>query len=41
MIFGISPTRKAVVIAQARGSREPFSIHSIKVIECGAQSATA
>jgi len=33
MIFGVSPTRNAVVIAQATGSSETFSIKAIRTIE--------
>ena len=38
MIFGVSPTKNAVVIAQATGSRGTFSIQSIRAIEFGARS---
>ncbi len=40
MIFGVSPTRNAVVIAQATGSGATFSIRSIKAIEFQAQSGS-
>ena len=33
MIFGVSPTKNAVVIAQATGSSETFSIKAIRTIE--------
>jgi Holliday junction resolvasome RuvABC endonuclease subunit len=33
MIFGVSPTRNAVVIAQATGSSDTFSIKAIRTIE--------
>jgi hypothetical protein len=33
MIFGVSPTRDAVVIAHTRGSGETFAITSIKAIQ--------
>ena len=38
MIFGVSPTKDAVVIAQATGSGETFVIKSIKSIEFRARS---
>lgn len=38
MIFGVSPTKNAVVIARATGSGETFSITSIRAIEFRAQS---
>ena len=38
MIFGVSPTRDAVVIAQAAGSGETFVIKSIKSIHFQARS---
>src|SRR5688572_15644936 len=38
MIFGVSPTKNAVVIAQTTGSRGTFSIQSIKAIAFGARS---
>lgn len=33
MIFGVSPTRNAVVIAQATGTSETFSIKAIRTVE--------
>ena len=33
MIFGVSPTKNAVVIVQATGSSETFSIQAIRTIE--------
>lgn len=33
MIFGVSPTRDAVVVAHTRGSGETFAITSIKAIQ--------
>jgi ethanolamine utilization protein EutA (predicted chaperonin) len=38
MIFGVSPTKGAVVIAQATGSGETFAIKSIKSIQFQARS---
>jgi hypothetical protein len=38
MIFGVSPTKDAVVIAQATGSGETFVIKSIRSIQFQAQS---
>ncbi len=38
MIFGVSPTKDAVVIAQATGSGETFAIKSIRSIQFQAQS---
>ena len=38
MIFGVSPTRDAVVIAQTRGSGETFAITSIGSIQFQARS---
>jgi hypothetical protein len=40
MIFGVSPTRNAVVIAQATGSSETFSIRTIRTIEFQARSGS-
>lgn len=40
MIFGVSPTKSAVVIAQATGSGGTFSIKSIRDIEFGARSGS-
>ncbi len=40
MIFGVSPTKNAVVIAHATGSRGTFSIASITAIEFGARSGS-
>lgn len=40
MIFGVSPTKNAVVIAQTTGSRGSFSIKSITVIEFEARSGS-
>jgi ethanolamine utilization protein EutA (predicted chaperonin) len=40
MIFGVSSTRNAVVIAQATGSGETFSIKSIRAIEFRARSGS-
>ena len=40
MIFGVSSTRNAVVIAQATGSGETFSIRSIRAIEFRARSGS-
>jgi len=40
MIFGVSPTKNAVVIAQATGSGGTFSIKSIRAIEFRAQSGS-
>jgi ethanolamine utilization protein EutA (predicted chaperonin) len=40
MVFGVSPTKHAVVIAQATGSAETFSIKSIRAIEFRAQSGS-
>ena len=38
MIFGVSPTKDAVVIAQTTGSGETFVIKSIKSIQFQTQS---
>jgi len=38
MIFGVSPTKHAVVIAQATGSGETFAIKSIRTVEFQATS---
>jgi hypothetical protein len=38
MIFGVSPTKDAVVIAQSTGSGETFVIKSIKSIQFKARS---
>ena len=38
MIFGVSPTKDAVVIAQTTGSGETFAIKSIKSIQFQARS---
>jgi hypothetical protein len=38
MIFGVSPTKDAVVVAQARGSGETFAITSIRSIQFQARS---
>src|ERR1700736_3991356 len=38
MIFGVSPTKDAVVIAQTTGSGETFAIKSIKSIKFQARS---
>ena len=38
MIFGVSPTKDAVVIAQATGSGETFVIKSIRSIQFQARS---
>jgi hypothetical protein len=40
MIFGVSPTKNAVVVAQATGSRGTFSIKSIRAIEFEAGSGS-
>ena len=40
MIFGVSPTKNAVVIAQATGAGETFSIKSIRAIEFRARSGS-
>ena len=40
MIFGVSPTRNAVVIAQATGAGGTFSIKSIRAIEFRARSGS-
>ena len=40
MIFGVSSTRNAVVIAQAAGSGETFSIRSFRTIEFQARSGS-
>jgi hypothetical protein len=40
MIFGVSPTKNAVVIAQTTGSGGTFSIKSIRVIEFRARSGS-
>jgi hypothetical protein len=37
-IFGVSPTKQAVVIVQARGAGETFAITAIKAIEFQARS---
>ena len=38
MIFGVSPTKDAVVVAQTRGSGETFAITSIRSIQFQARS---
>jgi ethanolamine utilization protein EutA (predicted chaperonin) len=38
MIFGVSPTKHAVVIAQTTGSGETFAIKSIETVEFHARS---
>ena len=40
MIFGVSPTRNTVVIAQATGSSKTFSIKTIRTIEFQARRGT-
>ena len=40
MIFGVSPTKSAVVIAQATGSSETFSIKAIRTIDFQARSGS-
>ena len=40
MIFGVSPTKNAVVIAHTTGSRGTFSIKSIRAIAFGARSGS-
>ena len=40
MIYGVSSTRNAVVIAQATGSGETFSIRSIRAIEFQTRSGS-
>ena len=40
MIFGVSPTKDAVVIAQSTGSRGALSIKSIRAIQFGARSGS-
>jgi hypothetical protein len=38
MIFGVSPTKDAIVIARTTGSGEPFVIKTIKSIQFQARS---
>jgi len=40
MIFGVSPTKSAVVIAQATGSSKTFSIKAIRTIDFQARSGS-